>query len=120
MFLSWERVLLDFVLENLESNYNHPTIASGKAGTTGAAAEAAAGCSGMLPGLALTRLISGCGFLLWPHQDPTRGVGQVCAWGSKPCPAASKSFLLSTERMLELSFLALPKFILLRAVVVYF
>lgn len=55
------------------------------------------------------------------------GMGQACAWwqGSKPCPAASKSFLLSAEhqlirRMLELSFLALPKFILLRAVMVYF
>lgn len=41
----------------------------------------------------------------------------MCLWqGSKPCSAASKSFLLSAghqliRAMLGLSFLALPKFI---------
>lgn len=120
MLLSW-----DFVL-SLESNYNPPAIASGKAGTAGAAAEA--GCSGMLPGLVWTRLIFGCGFLAPPGSRTGRGTGVCLPAGLQTLPcssAARKSFLLSAEhqltgRMLELPFLALPKFILPRAVVVYF
>lgn len=63
-----------------------------------------------------------------PGSRTGRGTGVCLAAGLQTLPcssAARKSFLLSAEhqltgRMLELSFLALPKFILPRAVVVYF